>query len=207
MFWSVNARVRARGYLHTPVSAHHFSTGDQMTRWAVINELSTEHFWPGGKWLPWWSQSVSGHRGRGRAAQRTLCLCQDSPEEPRTGLAHLDNTRPVTALHLSIVTLKSYDGNITLPSDIQIQIIIPNYSTTGLGFMVSKIIIGFASAYILEKCCNKRENCNSAIAATFSGISSFPGWTVCSLRAEIKKMTFKVNTALWWCKNGAGSTT
>lgn len=97
----------ACAYLHAPVSARCFLKNDQMTRWAVINELSTEHFCPSGKRVPWWSQPISGHRGRGATAQRALCLCQDSPEDSCTGPAHLDNTRLLTALHLSVLTQKS----------------------------------------------------------------------------------------------------
>ena len=112
------------------VSAHRFARDDRMTRWAVINELSTEHFWPSGKRVPWWSQPVLGHRGRGSPAQRALCLCQDSPEDSCTGPAHLDNTRLVTALHLSVLTQKSPDNIISLAWKSNILIIISNYSTT-----------------------------------------------------------------------------
>lgn len=75
------------------VSARHFARSDRMTRWAVINELSTEHFWPSGKRVPWRCRPVSGHRGRGAGAQRVLCLCQEPPENSCMGPAHLDNTQ------------------------------------------------------------------------------------------------------------------
>lgn len=126
MFSSVNACV------HTSVSAHRFMKDDQMTRWAVINELSTEHFWPSGKRVPWWSWPVSGHRGWGAPAQRALCLCQDSPKESCTGPAHLDSTRLRTALHLSVLTQKSHDNIINLPQCFNILIIISNYPTIHL---------------------------------------------------------------------------
>lgn len=107
--WSSDCVFKCEGLcvwmcLHVYVSARLLMKNDQMTRWAVINELSTEHFWPSGKQVPWRSWPVSGHRGRGAAAQRALCLCQDSPEDSRTGPAHLDNTSLLTALHLSVVT-------------------------------------------------------------------------------------------------------
>lgn len=114
--------------LHVCVSTRRFMKNDQMTRWAVINELSTEHFWPSGKRVPWRSRPASGHRGRGAAAQRALCLCQDPPEDSCTGPAHLDNTRLLTALHLSVLTQKSQDNIINLPSSFNILIIIHNYS-------------------------------------------------------------------------------
>lgn len=130
MFLSVNACVCMSMCLHVRVSARRFMKNDQMTRWAVINELSTEHFWPSGKRVPWRSWPASGHRGRGAAVQRALCLCQDPPEDSCTGPAHLDNTRLLTALHLSVLTQKSHDNIINLPSSFNILIIISNYSTS-----------------------------------------------------------------------------
>lgn len=102
--WScLNACVCLSACLHVRVSARRFMKNDQMTRWAVINELSTEHFWPSGKRVPWQSRPASGHRGRGAAAQRALCLCQEPPEDSCMGPAHLDNTMLLTALHLSVL--------------------------------------------------------------------------------------------------------
>lgn len=96
--------------IHTGVRQHtsacYFMKDDQMTRWAVINELSTEHFRPSGKRVPWQSRSVSGHRGRGTAAQRALCLCQTPPEDCCMGPAHLNNIRLLRVLHLSVLISK-----------------------------------------------------------------------------------------------------
>lgn len=107
--WSFWCILRLNPYVcmsvcsHVCVSARRSVENDQMTRWAVINELSTEHFWPSGKRVPWRSRPASGHRGRGAAAQRALCLCQEPPEDSCMGPAHLDNIRLLTALHLSVL--------------------------------------------------------------------------------------------------------
>lgn len=76
LFFFSNAHVHLR--LHTP--ACYFLRDDQMTRWAVINELLTEHFRPSGKRVPRQTRSASGHRGRGTAVQSALCLCQPPPK-------------------------------------------------------------------------------------------------------------------------------
>lgn len=116
-------------YLHVRTSARCFMKNDQMTRWAVINELSTEHFWPSGKRVPWQSWSASGHRGRGAAAQRALCLCQEPPEDFCTGPAHLHNTRPLTPHHFSCLyfTYRNHDNTIDFPSILNMLIDLINW--------------------------------------------------------------------------------
>lgn len=92
--------------LHT--SACYFMKDDQMTRWAVINELLTEHFTPSGKRVPRQTRSASGHQGRGTAVQSALCLCQPPPKDCCMGPAHLNNIRLLRAFHLSVLSLEKH---------------------------------------------------------------------------------------------------
>lgn len=108
LFFKIHTCICVRVCLCLHTSACYFMKDDQMTRWAVMNELLTEHFRLNGKRVPRRTRSASGHRGRGTAVQSALCLCQPPPKDCCMGPAHLNNIRLRRAFHLTVLSLEKH---------------------------------------------------------------------------------------------------